>query len=241
LLNLRDMNKTILIVDDEKDIVELVAYNLSREGYQIAKAYDGHQAMQYIRENQPALVILDLMLPGINGFEICRMIRKKPDTEDLPIIMLTAKTDSVDKIMGLEIGADDYITKPFNVRELLARVRAVLRRWENQVEPEETEKISVPGLEVNFRTYEVTVEDKKIDLGPTELKLLQFFVMHPGRVYTREQLLDHVWGNESFVEPRTVDVHISRLRAGIEKDKDKPRYILTVRGIGYKFAEVKDT
>jgi phosphate regulon transcriptional regulator PhoB len=241
LLNLRDMNKTILIVDDEKDIVELVAYNLSREGYQIAKAYDGHQAMQYIRENQPALVILDLMLPGINGFEICRMIRKKPDTEDLPIIMLTAKSDSVDKIMGLEIGADDYITKPFNVRELLARVRAVLRRWENQVEPEETEKISVPGLEVNFRTYEVTVEDKKIDLGPTELKLLQFFVMHPGRVYTREQLLDHVWGNESFVEPRTVDVHISRLRAGIEKDKDKPRYILTVRGIGYKFAEVKDT
>jgi two-component system alkaline phosphatase synthesis response regulator PhoP len=147
------MNKTILIVDDEKDIVELVAYNLSREGYQIAKAYDGYQALQSIRDNQPALVILDLMLPGINGFEVCRMIRKKPETEDLPIIMVTAKTDSVDKIMGLEIGADDYITKPFNVRELLARVRAVLRRWENRAEPEETETISVPGLEVNFRTY----------------------------------------------------------------------------------------
>jgi phosphate regulon transcriptional regulator PhoB len=232
------MNKTILIVDDEKDIVELVAYNLSREGYQIAKAYDGHQAMQYIRENQPDLVILDLMLPGINGFEICRMIRKKPGTESLPIIMLTAKTDSVDKITGLEIGADDYMTKPFNVRELLARVRSVLRRWEKHAEPEETETISVPGLEVNFRTYEVSVEGKKIDLGPTELKLLQFFVMHPGRVYTRGQLLDNVWGNESFVEPRTVDVHISRLRAAVEKDKEDPRYILTVRGIGYKFAEI---
>ena len=234
------MNKMILIVDDEEDIVELLAYNLEREGYQIAKAYDGHQALKYIRENQPDLVILDLMLPGVNGFEICRLIRKKPETEGMPIIMLTAKTDSVDKIMGLEIGADDYMTKPFNVRELLARVRSVLRRWEAPANPENSvDKISLPGLEVNFRTYEVTAEGEKIDLGPTELKLLQFFVMHPGRVYTREQLLDHVWGNESFVEPRTVDVHISRLRAGIEKDKDKPRYILTVRGIGYRFAEIK--
>ncbi len=233
------MDKTILVVDDEKDIVELVAYNLGREGYQVAKAYDGHQAWQYIRENQPDLVILDLMLPGISGFEICRLIRKKPETAGLPIIMLTAKSDSVDKIMGLEIGADDYLTKPFNVRELIARVRAVLRRWENHVEQEDTEKISWQGLEIDFRTYEVTIAGKKVDLGPTELKLLRFFVMHPGRVYTRDQLLDNVWGNESFVEPRTVDVHISRLRAAIEKDKDDPRYILTVRGIGYKFAEIK--
>jgi phosphate regulon transcriptional regulator PhoB len=233
------MNKTILIVDDEKDIVELLAYNLDREGYQIAKAYDGNQALKYIKATPPDLVILDLMLPEINGFEICREIRKKPDTERLPIIMLTAKTDVVDKIMGLEIGADDYITKPFNVRELLARARAVLRRFEAHANPENVDKISLPGLEVNFRTYEVTVEGKKIDLGPTELKLLKFFVMNPGRVYTREQLLEHIWGSESFVEPRTVDVHISRLRAGIEKDKDKPRYILTVRGIGYRFAEFK--
>ena len=235
------MNKTILIVDDEKDIVELVAYNLSREGYQIARAYDGHQALQYISENKPDLVILDLMLPGISGFEICRLVRKKPETESLPIIMLTAKSDSVDKITGLEIGADDYLTKPFNVRELLARVRAVLRRWDSPENPENVEKVSLPGLEVNFRTYEVTVEGKKIDIGPTELKLLQFFVMHPGWVYTRGQLLDNVWGNESFVEPRTVDVHISRLRAAIEKDTDDPRYILTVRGIGYKFVEIKAT
>jgi len=233
------MNQTILIVDDEKDIVELVAYNLSREGYQIAKAYDGHQALQCIRENRPSLVILDLMLPGINGFEICRMIRKKSDTGSLPIIMLTAKTDSVDKVMGLEIGADDYMTKPFNVRELVARVRAVLRRWENHAEQKDPEKISLSGLEIDFRTYEVMIDGEKVDIGLTELKLLRFFVMNPGRVYTRDQLLDNVWGNESFVEPRTVDVHISRLRAAIEKDKDDPRYILTVRGIGYKFAETK--
>ena len=231
------MNKIILVVDDEKDIVELVAYNLEREGYQIAKAYDGHQALRYIRENQPDLVILDLMLPGISGLEICRLIRKKPETEGLPIIMLTAKSDSVDKIMGLEIGADDYLTKPFNVRELLARVRAVLRRWEIRAELEDVDKVSFKGLAIDFRTYEVTVEGKKVDLGPTELKLLRFFIMHPGRVYTRDQLLDHVWGNESFVEPRTVDVHVSRLRAEIEQDKENHEYILTVRGIGYKFAE----
>ncbi|MCX5830688.1 MAG: response regulator [Deltaproteobacteria bacterium] len=233
------MNKMILVVDDEKDIVELVAYNLNREGYQVARAYDGRQALQLIRENKPDLVILDLMLPGISGFEVCRLIRKKTETEGLPIIMLTAKSDSVDKIMGLEIGADDYLTKPFNVRELVARVRAVLRRWENRTEQEDTEKISVPGLEVDFRTYEVMVEGEKIALGPTELKLVRFLVTHPGRVYSRDRLLDNIWGNESFVEPRTVDVHISRLRAAIEKDKDDPRYILTVRGIGYKFAEFK--
>jgi len=237
LLYYYTMNKIILVVDDEKDIVELVAYNLEREGYQIAKAYDGHQALRYIRENQPDLVILDLMLPGISGLEICRLIRKKPETEGLPIIMLTAKSDSVDKIMGLEIGADDYLTKPFNVRELLARVRAVLRRWEIRAELEDVDKVSFKGLAIDFRTYEVTVEGKKVDLGPTELKLLRFFIMNPGRVYTRDQLLDHVWGNESFVEPRTVDVHVSRLRAAIEQDKENPEYILTVRGIGYKFAE----
>lgn len=230
------MNKTILIVDDEKDIVELVAYNLTREGYQVTKAYDGQQAWQFIRENRPDLVILDLMLPGINGFELCRLIRKQRETEDLPIIMLTAKTDSVDKITGLEIGADDYLTKPFNVRELLARVRAVLRRWEKPAANEEIEQVTFQALTIDFRTYEVTVEGVKVDLAPTELKLLRFFITHPGRVYTRDQLLDHVWGNESFVEPRTVDVHVSRLRTAIEKDKDEPRYILTVRGIGYKFA-----
>ncbi len=233
------MDKNILVVDDERDIAELVAYNLVREGYQVTKAYDGHQALQYIRENRPDLVILDLMLPGINGFEICRQIRKNPETERLPIIMLTAKTDSVDKITGLEIGADDYLTKPFNVRELVARVRAVLRRWEQTPLSGNKERICLQGLAIDFRTYEVTVEGKKINLGPTELKLLRFFIANPGRVYTRTQLLDHIWGDDNFVEPRTVDVHVSRLRAEIEKDKDNPCFILTVRGIGYKFADLK--
>ncbi len=232
------MNKTILIVDDEKDIVELVAYNLEREGFRTLRAYDGHQALQYISEKKPDLVILDLMLPGINGLEICRLLRKKTETEGLPIIMLTAKSESVDKITGLEIGADDYITKPFNVRELTARVRAVLRRAEIRSETEEPERITLCGLEINLKTYEVFSEGKKIDLGPMEFKLLRFFLLHPGRVYTRDQLLDHIWGNDNFVEPRTVDVHISRLRAAIEKDKDYPRHILTVRGVGYKFSEM---
>jgi phosphate regulon transcriptional regulator PhoB len=234
------ISKTILVVDDEKDIVELIAYNLEREGFNISRVYDGNQALQNIKEKSPDLVILDLMLPGISGLDVCRMMKKKPELENIPIIMLTAKSDTVDKIMGLEIGADDYITKPFNVRELVARVRAVLRRWEMRSGHEENEVIFFRDLKIDFRTYEVTVEGKKVDLGPTEIKLLRFFIIHQGRVYTRDQLLDNVWGDESFVEPRTVDVHVSRLRAAIEKDKDNPRYILTVRGIGYKFAEIKE-
>ncbi len=231
------MKKTVLVVDDEKDIVELVAYNLGREGYAVTRAHDGDQALQSISEKRPDLVILDLMLPGMSGFEVCRLIRKRPETEDLPIIMLTAKSESVDKITGLEIGADDYLTKPFDIRELVARVRAVLRRWESRPVAEDRENVSFRGLAIDFRTYEVTVEGRKVSLGPTELKLLRFLVAHPGRVYTRDQLLDFVWGNESFVEPRTVDVHISRLRSELEKDTNNPTYILTVRGVGYKFAD----
>lgn len=231
--------KTVLVVDDEQDIVELIAYNLEREGFKVTRAFDGEHALLSIKEIPPNLVILDLMLPGLSGLDLCRLLRKKPETENIPIIMLTAKSDSVDKITGLEIGADDYITKPFNVRELIARVRAVLRRWEIRSEDNGAETISCDGLKIDFRTYEVTVEGNKVDLGPREIKLLRFFITHPGRVYSRDQLLDHVWENESFVEPRTVDVHVSRLRAAIEKDKDNPRYILTVRGVGYKFAENK--
>lgn len=228
------MNKTILVVDDEKDIVELVAYNLEREGYAVARAYDGEEALQSIKTNMPGAVILDLMLPEINGLEVCRILRKNPGTEHLPIIMLTAKSDAVDKITGLELGADDYITKPFNVRELLARVKAVLRRRETQPQLNEPEKISFHGLEIDLGTYEATIKGIKIALGPTEFKLLHFFITHPERVYTRDQLLDHVWGDEKFVEPRTVDVHVSRLRTAMETDKNAPRYLVTVRGIGYK-------
>ncbi len=153
--------------------------------------------------------------------------------------MLTAKGDQVDKILGLEMGADDYVTKPFNVRELIARVRAVMRRAEVRHDSDKKEQFAYKGLRFDYTSYEVTIDGKKIDLGPTELKLLRFFTQHPGRVYTRDQLLDYVWGDETFVEPRTVDVHISRLRMALEEDKENPQYILTVRGIGYKFVDLK--
>jgi phosphate regulon transcriptional regulator PhoB len=233
------MPKKILVVDDEKDIVDLVSYNLEKEGFAAIKAYDGESALELIDEKKPDLVILDLMLPGMRGLEVCKSIRRNPEKETLPIIMLTAKGEQVDKILGLEMGADDYITKPFNVRELIARIHAVLRRAEGLRDVDKKEQFVYKGLRFDYASYDVTVDGKKVEIGPTELKLLRFLTQHPGRVYTRDQLLDYVWGDETFVEPRTVDVHVSRLRAAIEKDKDKPQYILTVRGIGYKFVETK--
>jgi len=233
------MPKKILVVDDEKDIVDLITYNLEKEGFTTMRAYDGEDALEMVKSKKPDLVVLDLMLPGIRGLEVCKFIRRNRETEALPVIMLTAKGDHVDKILGLEMGADDYITKPFNVRELIARVRAVLRRAEVHPDSDRAEIFTYKGLHVDYNSYDVTVDGKNVELGPTELKLLRFFTKHPGRVYTRDQLLDYVWGDETFVEPRTVDVHISRLRLAIEKDKEKPHYILTVRGIGYKFTDQK--
>ncbi len=231
--------KKILVADDEKDIVELVAFNLEREGFAVLRASDGRKALESIRHDKPDLVILDLMMPEVSGMEVCRMIRGAPETMDLPILMLTAKSDPVDKILGLEIGADDYLTKPFHVRELIARVRAVLRRSEQRPDGDLPESFDFQGLHVDFRAYQVTLDGRPVDLSSREFKLLQFFIGHPGRVYSRDQLLDRVWGDEAFVEPRTVDVHISRLRGAIEPDPSNPRFILTVRGIGYKFADGK--
>jgi phosphate regulon transcriptional regulator PhoB len=231
--------KKILIVDDEKDIVELVAYNLEREGFAVLRALDGRKAWEAVNAEKPDLVILDLMMPEISGMEVCRMIRGQAATADLPIIMLTAKSDSIDKILGLEVGADDYLTKPFHVRELIARVRAVLRRAERPSGESAPESLDHAGLHMDLTSYRVTVGGRPVELSSREFRLLQFFLSHPGRVYSRDQLLDQVWGDEAFVEPRTVDVHISRLRGAIESDKENPRYILTVRGIGYKFAEAE--
>jgi phosphate regulon transcriptional regulator PhoB len=233
------MPKKILVVDDEKDIVDLITYNLEKEGFTTMGAYDGEVAIEMVKSQRPDLIVLDLMLPGMRGLEVCKFIRRNRETETLPVIMLTAKGDHVDRIIGFEVGADDYITKPFNVRELIARVRAVLRRAEGRPDSDRAETFVYRGLHINYGSYEVTVDGKRIELGPTELKLLRFFTQHPGRVYTRDQLLEYVWGDETFVEPRTVDVHISRLRMAIEKDKEKPLYILTVRGIGYKFSDEK--
>jgi phosphate regulon transcriptional regulator PhoB len=229
--------KKILVADDEKDIVELVAFNLEREGFAVSRAYDGQQAWERVNTEKPDLVILDLMMPELSGMEVCGRIRRQEKTAALPIIMLTAKSDPVDKILGLEIGADDYITKPFHVRELIARVRAVLRRSERLPDADRSKPLDYGGLHIDFMSYQVTMNGRPIELSSREFKLLQFFVSHPGRVYSRDQLLDYVWGDEAFVEPRTVDVHISRLRAAIEPDKENPQYILTVRGIGYKFAD----
>ena len=229
--------KTILIADDERDIVELIAYNLEREGFSVLKAYDGKRAWDRTRQSKPDLVLLDLMMPGTPGMDVCRAIRGHAETSAIPVIMLTAKAEPVDKILGLELGADDYITKPFHVRELIARVRAVLRRTKPRPEDETPEAFDFRGLHIDFGTYRVTVDGRPVELSTLEFKLLKFLTGRPGRVFSREQLLDRVWGDEAFVEPRTVDVHISRLRAAIEADKETPRFILTVRGIGYKFAD----
>lgn len=232
------MQKKILVVDDEKDIVELIAYNLEQEGFAVLRAYDGQAAWKAVRAARPDLVVLDLLLPGLSGLEVCKLIRRHEETERLPVIMLTAKSDQVDKILGLELGADDYMTKPFSVRELVARVRAVLRRSQTRSDAYNSpETFTYLGLEINFPSCTVKVDGNRATLSSREFKLLQFLTRRPGRVYSREQLLDHVWGDETFVEPRTVDVHISRLRAAIEKDKEHPKYILTVRGLGYKFAD----
>jgi len=229
----------ILVTDDEKDIVELISYNLEKEGFSILKAYDGKAALQTVKTQKPDLMILDLMLPEISGLDVCKSIRHNAETAHLPIIMLTAKAEEVDKIIGLEMGADDYVTKPFSVKELVARVRALLRRLHEENKPYAEEKYASGSLQIDYASYEVTVAGKKIILSPTELKLLFFFSRHPGRVYTREQILNHVWGDNTFVMPRAVDVHIRRLRSQIEKDADDPQYIITVRGIGYKFAAAK--
>lgn len=227
----------ILIVDDEKDIVDLVAYNLEKEGYETLKALDGEKALQLVRTKTPDLVVLDLMLPGIQGLEVCKRIRKVPETAAIPIIMLTAKGEEIDKVLGLEVGADDYITKPFSVKELLARVKAVLRRSEARRAADQEEVFEFRGLRIDFKSYEVTVDGRTISLSPTEFRLLRFLSRNPGRVYSREQILDRVWGDDAFVEPRTVDVHVRRLRAQIEKDLNSPNYIVTVRGAGYKFVD----
>ncbi|MBN1830235.1 MAG: response regulator transcription factor [Deltaproteobacteria bacterium] len=226
---------TILVVDDERDIVDLVSYNLEKEGYLVLQAFDGEEAIRLAKTKKPDLVILDLMLPGIQGMEVARILRKNGTTALTPIIMLTAKTDEIDRVLGLEVGADDYISKPFSVRELLARIRAVLRRCESRVEEKDQEIFVYENLAINYRSYSASIDEKKVDLSPKEFKLLKFLSLHPGRVYTRNQLLDHIWGDETFVEPRTIDVHVRRLRTQIEKDPMNPKYIITVRGVGYKF------
>lgn len=229
----------ILIVDDEEDIAELVSYNLSREGFTCLKAHDGKAALSKLKLERPDLLILDLMLPGMNGLDICKALRADPQTVALPVIMLTAKNDEIDKIIGLEIGADDYMTKPFSVKELIARVRSLLRRVQDGGMHAAKNVCQLNGLEIDYTSCEVRVDGRAVMLSPTELKLLFFLSRNPGRVYSRDQILNHVWGDDTFVTDRAVDVHVRRLRSQIEKDLENPSFILTVRGFGYKFADIK--
>jgi phosphate regulon transcriptional regulator PhoB len=232
-----DTPKHILVVDDEADLVELVSYNLRKEGFIVESASDGESALKIIKKGRYDLLILDLMLPGIQGIELCRIVRNDPKNSGLPIIMLTAKGEEIDRIVGLEMGADDYMTKPFSPRELVARVKAVLRRFTEKPVIEKIMKIG--DIEIDRERYTVTIRGKPVKLSATEFKLLLFLAERRGKVFSRGQLLDAVWRDEAFVEPRTVDVHIRRLRANIEADPANPRYIKTLRGIGYLFNEEK--
>ena len=227
----------ILVVEDEPDIRKLVQYNLTQERFSVLEAEDGEQALKLLQREKPNLVILDLMLPGLSGMELCKLLRQRSETAKLPILMLTAKAGEADRIVGLEMGADDYLAKPFSPREMVARVRAILRRSEAKPATEAAPAYEKGSLKIDFSTYEVFVRGKPVKLTLKEFELLRFLVQNPNRVLNRDQLLDRVWGGETFVTPRTVDVHIRRLRKAVEKDDRKPKWILTVRGVGYKFDE----
>ncbi len=219
----------VLVVEDEAALVTLLRYNLEREGFRVAEARDGEEAMLQIAEQMPDLVILDWMLPLMSGIEVCRQLRRLPETRRLPIVMLTARGDEGDKLRGLDAGADDYVTKPFSPSELIARLRAVLRR----AKPErEDETLKYQDLVMDLASHRVKRNGREVHLGPTEFRLLRHLLENQGRVFSREQLLDMVWGRDVYVEPRTVDVHIRRLRKAINNDEDSD-LIRTVRSAGY--------
>ena len=231
------VNPTILVVEDEPDIRKLVQYNLVQERYKVIEAEDSEQALKLLQRARPNLIILDLMLPGMSGMELCKLLRDRQDTAHLPILMLTAKAGEADKVIGLEMGADDYLAKPFSPREMVARVRAILRRAESAAAADSPPSYEKGPLRIDFTTYEVFARGKTIKLTLKEFELLRFLAQNPNRVLSRDQLLDRVWGGETYVTPRTVDVHIRRLRKAIEKDDSHPKWILTLRGVGYKFDE----
>lgn len=233
------MSEKILVVEDEPTLVETLAYNLNRQGYAVVTATDGHAALAVARREQPDLIVLDLMLPGLDGFEVCRILRQEMNA---PILMLTARTDEVDRVVGLEMGADDYLTKPFSMRELLARVKALLRRVRLMREeaatasaPTSSERIEVGDLVIDLARRELTREGQLIHLKPKEYDLLVFLVRHAGIVLSRDLILERVWGWDFDGDSRTVDVHVRWLREKIEPDPAHPTRIVTVRGVGYRF------
>jgi two-component system alkaline phosphatase synthesis response regulator PhoP len=231
----RGPRQKVLSIEDDADIRELIRFNLEQEGYAVEEAATGAEGLDRIKRRQPDLVLLDLMLPGMPGLEICRVLRNAKETATLPILIVTAKGTEVDKVLGLEMGADDYVVKPFSPRELIARVKALLRRANPELAAPKSGIWERGRLKMDFDTYQVFVDGKRHELALREFELLRFFVEHPMRVYSREQLLDLVWGRDTFVEPRTVDVHVRRLRQHVEKDDANPELILTVRSVGYRF------
>ncbi len=232
--------KSILIIDDEIDLVELLKYNLAKDGYSMQFALNGYDGMHLAEITKPDLIILDLMLPDINGYEVCKRIKLNSETAATPIIFLSAKQEEVDKILGFEAGADDYMVKPFSINELLARIKVMFRRIaaKRAEEPVKTKsnEYRFKNISVNVAKHSVTVKNREVRLSPTEFKLLIFLMTYAGEVFSREKLLDNVWGSDSFVEPRTVDVHIRRLRSSIEMES-MVKFIDTIRGVGYRFID----
>jgi DNA-binding response OmpR family regulator len=225
------MTRTILVVDDEPTLRETLAEALDAEGFRVLTAADGREALNRFREHQPDLVVLDLMLPELSGIEVCRIIRAE---SGVPIVMLTAKSSELDKVVGLELGADDYVTKPFSLRELTARIRALLRRTEQLAEAP-TPSVELGALTVDLAGHRLLHNGERVPLKPKVFELLAYLLRHPGQVLTREQLLEHVWGYDYAGETRTVDVHVHWLRAAIEPEPAEPIYLHTVRGVGYVF------
>lgn len=226
----------ILVVDDEASIRELLSFNLKKNGYSVETAADGREALA--KAAGMDLVLLDIMLPEVDGLEVCRRIKADPQTSGIPIIMLTAKAEEIDRVLGLELGADDYVVKPFSMRELLARVKAVLRRSakDSQSEKGREETLKIGGLRLDFSSYQAWLHDEPIALTPKEYELLKLLVTNPGRAFTRDELLERIWGYEYYGDTRTVDVHIRHLRAKLKGDENISKAIETVRGIGYRFA-----
>ena len=225
------MSSKIIIVEDDPNILEALKYNLGKEGYDTITAIDGVQALELARTNKPDLIVLDIMLPKMSGFEVCRILRKEMA---IPIIMLTARDDEIDKVTGLDLGADDYMTKPFSMRELMARIRAMLRRVEIQTVIPET-PLSFGDLEVDTLHHMITRAGNTLNLSPKEFDLLVFLTSNKGLVFTRDQLLEKVWGYYYSGDTRTVDVHIRWLREKIEANSEEPKHLITIRGVGYKF------
>ena len=227
--------QTILLVDDEDSVQKLLAYPLERDGYTVIPAQDGEEALERFQREQVDLVVLDVMLPRLDGLEVCRRLRAQ---SSVPIIMLTARGDELDKVVGLELGADDYITKPFSIREFRSRVRALLRRAAApRHDPRQNEVIAADGLQIDLARRTVEVDDREVQLTYVEFELLRILASSPGRVFTRQALLEELWGGSEYREPRTIDVHVRHLREKLETDPREPVLILTVRSVGYRFRD----